>query len=171
MQSRGNHGKSVQWFIWTRGWIKPAPSSTSPLARVYFLGKFRQRNCFFIFYTTKKVTFECRHQFYRTCWKCHYAAVWETNSTGVIWLVWAAFPNESDLCKNNNLCNLSGASDTAFVDYDAWFFCFVLFLFSNISKRKKNWYVPLTRFMCSFQLSINKKRNWRHIIFGLLKCI
>ena len=94
MQSRGNHGKSVQWFIWTRCWIKLAPSSTSPLARVYFLGKFRQRNCFFIFYTTKKVTFECRHQFYRTCWKCHYAAVWEINSTGVIWLVWAAFPNE-----------------------------------------------------------------------------
>ena len=168
MQSRGNHGKSVQWFIWTRGWIKPAPSSTSPLARVYFLGKFRQRNCFFIFYTTKKVTFECRHQFYRTCWKCRSLGnkLYWCNLTGV-----SSVSKRTDLCKNNNLCNLSGASDTAFVDYDAWFFCFVLFLFSNISKRKKNWYFPLTRFMCSFQLSINKKRNWRHIIFGLLKCI
>lgn len=169
MQSRGNHGKSVQWFIWTRGWIKPAPSSTSPLARVYFLGKFRQRNCFFIFYTTKKVTFECRHQFYRTCWKCHYAAVWEINSTGVIWLVWAAFPNELT-CARIITCVIwvvraIPLSSTMMLGF------FVLFLFSNISKRKKNWYVPLTRFMCSFQLSINKKRNWRHIIFGLLKCI
>lgn len=169
MQSRGNHGKSVQWFIWTRGWIKPAPSSTSPLARVYFLGKFRQRNCFFIFYTTKKVTFECRHQFYRTCWKCHYAAVWEINSTCVIWLVWAAFPNELT-CARIITCVIwvvraIPLSSTMMLGF------FVLFLFSNISKRKKNWYVPLTRFMCSFQLSINKKRNWRHIIFGLLKCI
>ena len=54
------------------------------------------------------------------------------NLTGV-----SSVSKRTDLCKNNNLCNLSGASNTIFVDYDAFFlFCFALF--SNISKRKKN---------------------------------
>ena len=53
------------------------------------------------------------------------------NLTGV-----SSVSKRTDLCKNNNLCNLSGASDTAFVDYDAWFFCFV-FVFEYLQKKKK----------------------------------
>ena len=89
MQSGGNHGKSVQWFMCTRCWIKRAlsPSSASPLVRVYFLGKFRQRNSFFLFFTQqKRLPSNVGINSIVLVGNAIYtnAAVWETNLTGVI---------------------------------------------------------------------------------------